>query len=238
MSDVNKLLQERKIDELVDKYAELEDTEYLFNMIVLYGTIEDIKKYHQVLIDYDTFVLDNTIIRNIKFDILKIQYVLENELVDSEMIYNLVRYNYTCVRYVNKDTILNFAQIISESMINFRYLVDTFLEAGYNYKHMVMSYYDNCNMLAYIINDKSGKHDCNDLIKFFETLLVFDRGLLIQLFKITKSKTILSSNIGIRTELHQKIIRYIKGRKLVDEISEEDEFLSQVKSNVGIPIKF
>jgi len=232
---LHSLLQERKIDEAIENYIDLEPKEYLFSMVVLYGTLEDIKKYHPKLIDYDTFVLDDIIVRrSVSFDNDKIKYVLENDLVSEIAIYQLIKYNYTCIKYVNKDIELNFAKIVDESLVSFRYLVDVFLESGYTYKHIVMSYYNGYNMLAYILDDdKSGKHNCNDLIKLFETLLVFDKTLLIQLFKISRDKTILSSTIGSKTETHKKIIRYVKGRKLVDEILDEDKYLVNIRNNCG-----
>lgn len=219
-NNLYKFAQDNNFDAMIEFNDEVtkESSEFIFDLIVIYGSVEDMNKYYNKLNLEEEFKIYSGSIRFVMFNFNKTKFLINNNLVLDDDLYKIISFNYNCIKFTTKEYKLNIARIISKSKVSFRYIVDEFLELGYNYKDMVTSYYNGYNMLAYILHDKENVHDSNDLIKFFETLYLFDIELLKILFRISYKKTMLNTAIGQDTELYKKIIRYIKGRKLTDLI--------------------
>lgn len=219
--DIRYLCINKQFNEVINKYPN--DQARILSSLLKYGTISEIEKYYPMLQqDGIQYLVDHVTGSAVRADFDKVKFLFDHRLVSEGDLYMLIKYNYKYIQFV-KDLNVNVCQVIAESIVPFKYIIEEFVKINYTYEEMIHSVYKDHYMLHYLL--EKGEND-SDVIAWMNLLFNNNKSLLINFMRITYDYSIISDNSDL--ELSKKIIKYIKGRGLLREVVELDPFLANV----------
>lgn len=201
-----------------------EDNERFTDLLIRYGNIDDIAKYYKHL---NNFMLSANTSIYIASDRAKIEFAFRERILSEGSVYSLIGFNYTYISLIG-DIDINPCKVIFKSRVSFIWIIEEFIKIGWTYEEILKYRYNDEYMLAIILD----KVDANDIIKFMDMLFNLDKNLFIKFMRISDDYSVLSINDD--SELREKIIKYIRGRKMLDKVIESDPYLQKIKLYVKI----
>jgi len=220
MSDTRGIIKymciNKEFTDVIDKYPD--SINQILDGLFMYGNIDDIEKHIGSLdLDESNLLSNNTVIY-ITSDQAKIKLAFQYRVISEGSVYKILKANYKYIQYV-ADLQINVCRVIFENVVSFKFILEEFLKIKYTYEDIIYSKYRGCYLLGILI-DKSAEP--NSVINWMNVLFGVNKQLLIKFMRIS-DYTILSDNDD--SELHQKIIKYLTGRKLIKEVRDSDPYL-------------
>lgn len=206
----------KQFADVIEKYSD--NKQQLLNGLFTYGSSDDIEKYISSINIDDTLSLSKNVVLYITSDQVKIKLAFQYQVISASSVYQILKANYKYIQYIS-DLQINVCRVVLENAVPFKFILEEFLKAKYTYEDIIRSRYNGCYLLGILI-DKNVEP--NDVISWMNVLFGVNVTLLIKFMRIS-DYTVLSDNDD--SDLHQKIIKYLTGRKLLKEVRDSDPYL-------------
>lgn len=217
--ELNYLCINGKFDDAIAKYPD--EKHAILHMLIRHGTIEDLETLYKTHLSLPpNVILSWSTISPILSDEKKIEFILKANIVEENDVYKILKFNYKYIKYTH-DMVLNPCRIIIGSQVSFQYIVEELLRNTFTYKDIIQSRYSGDSLLSYLLF--GGHVNSSEVINFMNDLFKIDRDLLIEFLRLDDKATIL--HVDTDNELYKKIIRYIEGRKLYNDVISKDVYV-------------
>ncbi len=210
----------KEFADVIEKYPN--NKQQILDGLFIFGNSGDIEKYISLVTVNDCYMLSKSTILYITSDQAKIKLAFQYKVMSEGSVYQVLRTNYKYIQHVS-DIQINVCRVVFENAVPFKFILEEFIKAKYTYEDIICSKYQGCYLLG-ILLDKNV--DPNDVIAWMNVLFGVNVSLLIKFMRISSDYTVLSDNDD--SELHQKIIKYLTGRKLIKEVRDSDTYLVKV----------